>query len=591
MPATEVDCSVSDSNLTQILDQAVYAVVQIDEKNRVSYMNAAAEELWQVSRRDVMGKNVKMLVPQHMQSEHDGWVNKNRRTGRDKIVGSSRDISMERSDGTTRLVNLSLSKTEDSNGKISYTAFLLDVTEDRQAQESIGQTLEQALDAVVSIDADNQVTFFNAAAEELWGYDRDEVIGQNVKMLVPREMQPRHDGFVNANRNTGIDKIVGTSREVPVHRKDGDVRWGNLSLSRVQLASGDKIYTAFVRDVTEEVARRRQIEVLSMVANETAAAVMVTNGRGEVIFANHGFTDQSGFSARDVEGTFLGATLTGADTDARELAKMRDAIENHRPFEGELLLYKQDGTPYWVSMAINPVKGDDGGIENYVALLINIDQVKSTAVEADVTLTALAETNGVADWSADGKLGSVNSFLKSRSATNNGNVERGAYALSNLLEGSELQTLKSDHRLTKLLAWPGAEEGEAVFLDATFNAVLDSHNEIRKIIMCGADATARKTALSEVERAVDKLRDSGEKIGDFGTQINAIALQTDMLSVNASIEAAHAGRRGKGFGVVANSVKSLAERSLDSAEKIGDIVEANRKTITDVTDTLRRLNG
>jgi methyl-accepting chemotaxis protein len=42
---------------------------------------------------------------------------------------------------------------------------------------------------------------------------------------------------------------------------------------------------------------------------------------------------------------------------------------------------------------------------------------------------------------------------------------------------------------------------------------------------------------------------------------------------------------------VANSVKSLAERSLDSAEKIGDIVEANRKTITDVTDTLRRLNG
>jgi len=583
--------AVSDTEFTRILDQAVYAVVQIDDKNRVSYMNRAAEELWQLSKRDVIGKNVKMLVPRHMQADHDSWVNKNRRTGRDKIVGSSRDITMERADGTNRIVNLSLSKMEGADGKISYTAFVLDVTEDRQAQDSITQTLEQALDAVVTIDGQNHVTFFNAAAEELWGYDRDEVVGQNVKMLVPHEIQRNHDRLVNANRTTGVDKIVGTSREVPVYRKDGEMRWGNLSLSKVQLASGDLIYTAFVRDVTEEVARRRQIEVLSMVANETAAAVMVTDGRGEIIFANQGLTDQTGFPTHQVEGTYLGDLLTGDDTDAETLGHMRDALTNQGAFEAEVLFYRTDGTPYWASMAINPVMGKNGDVENFVVLLINIDTVKSAAIESDVTLSALAENNGVAEWSADGKLGEVNGFLRARSAKANGAVDPKPYALAAFLDTREMQTLSEEHKLAKLLAWPGHEEDDAVYLDATFNAVIDSQGKIRKFIMCGADATARKTALSEVERAVDKLRDSGEKIGDFGTQINAIALQTDMLSVNASIEAAHAGRRGKGFGVVANSVKSLAERSLHSAEKIGDIVEANRKTITDVTDTLRRLNG
>ena len=583
---------MKDSDFTQILDQAIYAVVQIDDKNRVSYMNEAAEELWQLNKREVIGKNVKMLVPRHMQADHDSWVNRNRRTGKDRIVGSSRDITMERADGTNRIVNLSLSKMMGEDGKLSYTAFVLDVTEDRQAQESVSQTLEQALDAVVSIDADNYVTFFNAAAEELWGYDRDEVIGQNVKMLVPPEMQGRHDGFVNANRRTGVDKIVGTSREVPVHRKDGEMRWGNLSLSRVELANGDKAYTAFVRDVTEEVARRRQIEVLSMVANETAAAVMVTDATGEIIFANRGLADQSGFAAEEVEGRRITEILVGTDTDPEEQKRLRDAVAGNRAFDGELLLYRKDGTAYWVSMAVNPVKGDHGGVENYVALLIDIDQVKSAALESEVTLSSLAETNGVAEWDSNGKLCLANSFLQDRSAMgSNSKIDQGTYTLEKLLDSAEHKTLMAEHRLAKLLAWPGAEGEKPVYLDATFNVVLDTQGEARKIIMCGADATSRRTALSEVERAVDKLRDSGEKIGDFGTQINAIALQTDMLSVNASIEAAHAGRRGKSFGVVANSVKSLAERSLESAEKIGDIVQANRKTISDVTDTLRRLNG
>lgn len=103
------------------------------------------------------------------------------------------------------------------------------------------------------------MTFFNAAAEKLWGYHRDEVLGQNVKMLVPQEIQPHHDGYVNANRGGGKNKIVGFTREVPVPRKDGESRWGSVTLSKVKLGA-ETHYTAFFRDVTADVELRGEMD-------------------------------------------------------------------------------------------------------------------------------------------------------------------------------------------------------------------------------------------------------------------------------------------------------------------------------------------
>jgi methyl-accepting chemotaxis protein len=117
--------------------------------------------------------------------------------------------------------------------------------------DAMQQILTQAVDAVVSIDGANRVTFFNPAAERLWGYSAEEVVGQNVKMLVPPEMRADHDDMVDRNRTTGQDRIVGRTREVEIYRKDGSMIWGSLSLSKVRV--GDTImYTAFVRDITRD---------------------------------------------------------------------------------------------------------------------------------------------------------------------------------------------------------------------------------------------------------------------------------------------------------------------------------------------------
>lgn len=239
-------------NLQLVLDQAIDAAVLIDDLNCIIYFNAAAQRLWGYSAQDVLGQNVKMLIPFDIRGDHDGWVNRHRRLQQNRIVGSSREVQLERKDGRRVWVSLSLSQVRGEDGSLNYAAFIRDVTEDRKNRLAIRQTLESTMDAVVTINAENVITFFNASAEKLWGYAAAEVVGQNVKILVPPEMRGSHDGFVNRHRTTGENRLIGTTREVNIHRKDGRIGTAILLLSSIDLDDGTKLYTAFLKDITEQ---------------------------------------------------------------------------------------------------------------------------------------------------------------------------------------------------------------------------------------------------------------------------------------------------------------------------------------------------
>ncbi|WP_369922361.1 PAS domain S-box protein [Marinomonas polaris] len=130
------------------------------------------------------------------------------------------------------------------------------------------ETLEQAIDSVVVINPENDIVFYNYSAEKFWGYKRKEVIGKNVKILVPDSIKPNHDNYVNANRNAGANKIVGTNRDVEIVCKDGSKKWGSMSISKVNV-DGVFLYTAFIQDVTSSVIERKRVEMLSLVTDKT----------------------------------------------------------------------------------------------------------------------------------------------------------------------------------------------------------------------------------------------------------------------------------------------------------------------------------
>lgn len=192
---------------------------------------------------------------------------------------SIREVEILRKDKSILLGSMSLSKIAVTDGYF-YSAIVRDATGIQEERERYVQILGQAVDAVVSIDENNCVTFFNTAAEHLFGYSRAEVLGQNVKMLVPEAIRPNHDQYVNANRTTGVNKIVGKTRDVEITQKDGNKIWGQLSVSKIYL-SDKMIYTGFLKNTNKEHINRNNTnvamnEVLSS-SNQISQIVTVLN--------------------------------------------------------------------------------------------------------------------------------------------------------------------------------------------------------------------------------------------------------------------------------------------------------------------------
>lgn len=400
----------------QALEQSIIAVVSIDERNHVTFYNMAAERLWGYSREEVLGQNVSKLVPTEFQSRHDSFVDRHRSDGTNRIVGTSREVQLQRKNGERIWALLSLSQVL-VKGKKHYTAFIQDVTAERNAREMVEQTLSQALDAVVVINEHNIVTFYNKAAERLWGYKPKEVLGHNVKMLVPKAIQSQHDSFVDKNRTTGQDKIVGTSREIKIERQDGTVLWGQLSLSKVRL--GEKtIYTAFVKDVTEEVLKREEMAMLSLVANKTDNSVVITDAKGLTVYVNQGFERLTGYDLEFMRGKKPGSVLQGPDTDPGTIARIREHLRTRQSFYDEILNYDKQGSPYWISLSITPILSSTGELENFISVQANITAVKQMALEFTQKLHAISGALAILEFDASGKLQQINDTLAAKLSPN-----------------------------------------------------------------------------------------------------------------------------------------------------------------------------
>ncbi|HTW26024.1 MAG TPA: PAS domain S-box protein [Acetobacteraceae bacterium] len=110
--------------------------------------------------------------------------------------------------------------------------------------------MDTVIDGLIVIDSEGEIRAFNPAAERIFGYRIDEVIGQNVGMLMPEPYCSGHDQYLDSSRETGAAKIIGSGREVAGRRRDGSVFPMELGVNRLQI--GDALmFVGTIRDITE----------------------------------------------------------------------------------------------------------------------------------------------------------------------------------------------------------------------------------------------------------------------------------------------------------------------------------------------------
>ena len=110
-----------------------------------------------------------------------------------------------------------------------------DVTEQRRAEAWVRSLIETTQDAVISIDRQARIVLFNAAAERIFGYQPEEVVGQKVNMLMPEPYASEHDGYIERYERTGEPHAIGRIRTVSARRKNGETFPIELSVAQIRL--------------------------------------------------------------------------------------------------------------------------------------------------------------------------------------------------------------------------------------------------------------------------------------------------------------------------------------------------------------------
>ncbi len=127
-----------------------------------------------------------------------------------------------------------------------------------ESKRRVQAVLNNALDGIITIDEQGIIESFNPAAEKIFGYRAEEVVGENVKILMPEPYHSEHDGYLREYLETGVKKIIGSGREVVGLRKDGTVFPMEVEISEVQI-EGRYLFIGITRDITER--KRHEMEL------------------------------------------------------------------------------------------------------------------------------------------------------------------------------------------------------------------------------------------------------------------------------------------------------------------------------------------
>ena len=250
-----MDAALSTAVLAAVIDPTLV----IGEDGVIVYFNPAACEAFGMEAASAMGKNVSLLMPdsQPHAAQHDQYLRNYQNTGEKKMIGRNRTVLAKRSDGTTWNASLSISEVTLDDKKF-FVGTLRDVTKDIRRQKLFSSVIDEAIDAIFTIDDKGLITLVNKSACKMFGYTEEELLGKNVSVLMPEPHRSVHDQYLQAYFKTGVKKMIGTDRTVTAQRKDKSEFKCRLGLSRIQMddGSGGVTFVGLLHDLTHELAAR-----------------------------------------------------------------------------------------------------------------------------------------------------------------------------------------------------------------------------------------------------------------------------------------------------------------------------------------------
>lgn len=269
----------------------------------------------------------------------------------------------------------------------------------KESEAKIRAILNTAINPIITINSRGLIQSYNPAAQILFGYSLEEVLGENVRMLMPDPYHSDHDEYIAAYLKTGQPKIIGKIRMVVGLRKDGSQFPMHLSVG--EMAAGDeKSFVGIVTDMTERV---RVEEALSQtnaynqaILDGTTYGIIATNREGVIQKFNRGAQKLLGYSPEEV----IGKKTPGNIHDPQEVAERAKELSVELgktidpgfevfvvkarmgiPEEGEWTYIRKDGFRFPVLLSVTAIKNEAGEITGFLGVARDITERKQAEKE------------------------------------------------------------------------------------------------------------------------------------------------------------------------------------------------------------------
>jgi len=545
-----------------------FCYCKLNPKGILEECNTNFADLFGYSCEQIIGKPHKMLVDTAYGGSKDyedfwsqlrlgkiksGEFHRKNKTGDDVFLRAAYTPQMNPSGEVQSIIKIATDITKEKKDFFRFSAI----------KESIDQSY-----AFILFDPKGNILDANSIFLKAMGYTKlEEIKGKHHEIFVDKEYGNSAD-YQRFWKELGDGKLqAGEFERV---NKDGELVWLQASYSPVISADGS---VDTVVKIASDITEKRKNEELARDLKNTvdlSFGYIQFDTNGNILDVNQNFAQLLGYSVEETIGNHHSIFVSKALASSNEYARFWDNLRSGLTQSGQFSRLHRSGEEVWIQAAYTPIKNEHGEVTSVIKIAADITSDKQAAVTAKKELKEELHSN-------ISEIASAVSQIASGARDQAEKIDQSSTNIETSLQTSQTVSDKAD----EIASAANRAKDETEKGTALVNELVD--------LMGGLSNTANHT-----QSAMDKLVKGTEEINFVLSVIQEIASNTNLLALNASIEAAQAGDSGRGFSVIAHEIRMLAENARDSVKQIEDQISlmiVNTKEVSenmkDVTDKVQ----
>lgn len=252
-------------------------------------------------------------------------------------------------------------------------------TELQNSETRVRSIIDNVAEGIISINNKGLIETLNPAAEKIFGYEHDEIVGANINILIPKDERTEHDGFIK-NSNLSAPRIINKTRALFGRRKSGEEFPIELNVSSM-IIDGEQKFIGLMHDISDRKKAEEELRKVTQGLEQSADAVFITDKTGTIEYVNKKFIEFFGYTLEEVKGKNP-RVLSSGKTPIEVYQDLWNSILSGHEWRGEIQDKCKDGKLIWASVTISPIRDDNGNSTHFVSSHSDITMRK----EAEVAL-------------------------------------------------------------------------------------------------------------------------------------------------------------------------------------------------------------